>query len=116
VENVDLPGTQSGELMPAILAGFIRFNTADFSRRGKGGIFVPPATEGANVGGIPAAGQVAAWQALGDAALAGMKIGGVLYAQWDLVIHSKADNAFKPVTSTIARAGWSHQIDRRGMY
>lgn len=110
-----LDGTLTGDPLPVRTAGIFKYQTEDFTRRGRGRIFLPPASEAVNTAGQPNS----TWKASGDAFalhLLEMFEGSVSYAGWQWELYSRADAEFKPIVAGQGAAYWSSRRKRKAIY
>ena len=113
----DLPGTpgnMSGDPLPPRTSLCLSWRTADVSRRGRGRIYLPPASESANSAGAPLSGYMTSIDDLGSTL--GPTIGdGITTSLWRQMIWSDADQEAKEVTSYFSTPAWRSQRDRDGI-
>lgn len=107
------PGLVSGEALPSVLGGIIARYTDLTSRRGRGRIYLPPASENDNTAtGQPTGAYVT--QMRNWATLLTAEIGDSLTtAAYRPVLWSEANQAALPITRVFARPYWAVQRDRR---
>jgi len=116
LEGLAVGGTATGDAMPPQTTGIIETRTGDFTRRGRGRVFIPPGAESFNSLGKPTA---AYRSSLGDVAanlLDDMGTGDLLVAGWGWNLWSRADQVAKPILTAFGGAFWGTQRDRNRLY
>lgn len=110
-----LDGTLTGDPLPVRTCGILKYRSGDFSRRGRGRVFMPPASEAVNSLGQPNS----TWKASADAfaaAMLAMDSINVLYAQWDWKLFSRADASFKLIEAGGGAGYWGSRRTRIAIY
>lgn len=115
-ETVNVAGGSVGEPMPAIMSLFIRERTANFTRSGRGGFYLPPTIESANVNGQPTTTYINPALDMANLIRTDMAAGGLTYANWTWGVYSRKLSTFFPITSVNIPSKWSHQVDRAKAY
>lgn len=115
VHEESFPGTTAGlatgDMLPATIAPILRYRTGDFSRRGRGRLFLPPSTETYNTStGVPTAAAQTAIADLGDALLD--LDDNVLYGGWLWMMWSEADQVMKEILAHGISNRWGRQRKR----
>lgn len=110
-----ISGGLSGDPLPPRTAGVIAYKSADLTARGRGRIFVPPASEAFSGGGTLTSGLIAQYNTI-ITGLEDMATPGILYASWVPMMWSTADQLAKVITQFIVRTRWSSQRDRTDLY
>ena len=105
-------GTQGGDPMPPRTATILSFRSPTAGRRGRGRMYLPPASEASNTAGHPTSGHLAAGDALGAAMIGDMPSLSITHLPWVWYIQSLADADFKPVSAYVTRDYWGTQRDR----
>jgi hypothetical protein len=116
VSGLAVGGSASGDAMPPQTAGVIEIRTADFSRRGRGRVFIPPGAESFNSAGKPTG---AYRTSLGDVAANikdDMASTSLSHTGWVWQLWSRADQAAKEVTTAFGGSFWGTQRDRNRLY
>lgn len=109
-------GARAGDRLPPRVAAILSFRTATPGKRGRGRMYLPPASEGDNTLGRPTADLQSALNAFGETMFADMLAGGLEFANWQWVVRSDKDNISRPVTQYIARDYWGSQRDRTRIF
>lgn len=108
------PGNLTGDALPPRTSFVLSWRTAVLSKRGRGRVYLPPASEADNSSGAPTAGYRTTVSNFGDLLIGG--IGDALTtAQYTLMMWSPADQVAREVTSHFSVGGWGSQRDRDGI-
>lgn len=108
-------GQLSGDPLPGFSCGILSRYSEDLTRRGRGRLYIPAATEAVNSNGAPTAGYFNDLQDFGDSMMP--YIGdGVTTSRWGACVWSVADQESKRVVSFRARSIWGVQRDRRNLF
>jgi len=109
-----VPGTLTGDPLPPRTSICLSNRTADFSRRGRGRVYLPPASESTNTNGSPVNTYVESVRDFGDSLLP--FIGdGVTTSRWSPNMWSEADQLAKEIVSFFVTPQWTSQRDRDGI-
>jgi len=109
-------GGQGGDRMPPRSASILSFRSPTPGKRGRGRMYLPPASETSNTAGHPTGAHVTALNDLGQSMISDMPSISVTHAPWVWYIHSLADGDFKPVSQFVGRDYWGTQRDRTRIY
>jgi hypothetical protein len=109
-------GVRTGDRLPPRVATVLSFRSSHPGKRGRGRMYLPPASETDNTGGAPTADLLAACNNLGDAMLNDMPVADASFASWVWVIRSEADNISRDVISYVPRGYWGSQRDRTRIF
>jgi len=111
---VGTAGTLTGDPLPPRTSICLSNRTIDLSRRGRGRVYLPPASESTNTDGHPASAYVTSVFDFGDLLLSG--IGDeITTALWTPMMWSEADQEAKQITSFFVTPAWRSQRDRDGI-
>jgi len=100
-------GTSSGEMLPPVIQGLLRFRTPEFisGRRLRGRVFIPGMAEGNSDGGVPGSGFLGRLQGAGDTLVANGDAG--------FGIYSRTHHTFRAADSASAWSKWAELRSRR---
>lgn len=105
-------GLLTGDMLPVQTSALISIKTTKLGRRGRGRVFLPPASEAVNQAeGLVASSQITSMNTLGTVLL-GMNTINLAYATYEVGVWSQADQEFAPAVSIVARNKWATQRGR----
>lgn len=116
LEGLGEGGLATGDAMPPNTGGLLSIKTATLTRRGRGRVFIPPASETYNSGGRPTALMRGNITAFGSFMMVEMNTTTLAHSAWEMQMWSKADQVARPVVSAFSSAIWGSQRDRRYLY
>jgi len=116
IQSVGVAGGSTGDPLPSYTSQFVRARTANFTRSGRGGFYLPPTVESANTNGVPNSGYTTPIGTMCDALIDDMSTADLAHGAWSWVVYSRLTETFNVITNVTIPPRWSHQIDRRGAY
>lgn len=110
-------GNQTGDRLVPRCASILSLRTSVLTRRGRGRLYLPPAGEASNTGGIPTATHLTALQELGDALLSmDVSVSAGNYTRWQLAVWSTLNADGSAVIACTPRSYWGSQRDRTRIF
>lgn len=109
-------GGRSGDPLPPRTSGLLSLRTGDLTRRGRGRVYLPPASEADSTNGFVATAYFNLMVELAHDLTVDMPAESIVVASWQPMMWSKADAEAKEVTSILIRDRWKSQRDRDGIY
>lgn len=114
VDFSGIAGNLTGDPLPPRTSYTLSWRTAVLTRRGRGRVYLPPASEADNSSAAPTSGYRTTVSNFGDILVAGIG-DGVTTAPWTLMTWSPADQVAREVLSHFSVGGWASQRDRDGI-
>jgi len=109
-------GGLTGDPLPPRNCAVLSKKTSDFSRRGRGRTYLPPASESVSSGIGLTTGYRTALTDFAANVQDDMNAETLTHAGWQHVLWSEADQEAKTVTSYIINLRWASQRDRGNLY